>query len=80
VLQPGHNAGLAEIGFGILRLRNQPAVRRFHGHVAAELIIVGQVDLAKTAYSQQPDDAIAADSRWVGLWLPCGGLRLALMR
>jgi hypothetical protein len=61
VVEPGGGAGLGEVDVGVLGAADQPAVRHLDGHAALELVVVGQVDAAEPAFTQQPLDAITAD-------------------
>ena len=61
VLELREDLGFREIGFEIIRRRDPLDVRHLDGDGAVELVVVGEIDATETAFSEQPDHAIATD-------------------
>ena len=62
VFEAGNGASLGKIEFGVFWASDQIRVRHFDGHGAAKLVIMGQIDQPESAFAQQLDDPVPADS------------------
>jgi hypothetical protein len=59
VVQAGQDTGLSQVSIDIARRRDPLPVRHLDRHVAAQLVIIGLVDDAKTPGAQLRRDAVA---------------------
>jgi hypothetical protein len=62
MVEAGGRAGLGDVGFNIFGLGNQPTVGHLDRHAPLQLLVVGQVDDAEAALSQDSLDPVATDA------------------
>ncbi len=62
VHQPGHVAGFPQIRLGVVGTRDEPSVWGLDGDMPAELLVVGEIDLAKAALPQDALHPVSANS------------------
>jgi hypothetical protein len=75
VVEIGDGAGFGQIGFGVFGVGHSMVVRHLYGHGAIQLVIVSQINNAKTTLSKDSFHPVATDVLGRGGWLDAGRRR-----
>ena len=67
VLQAGRGLGLAPEALDEAGVGGEAAVQQLEGHLAPELLVLGQVDVGHAAAAQARDDLVAAVDQGAGV-------------